>query len=71
MNKLTGQSFYEFHYRCYFENMDPTNWKTDGTAVLECNLGKHQYNTVLDWSLIRMPYLPTYDTKDWKCIDGH
>lgn len=40
-NKETSQSFYEFHYRCYFENLDPTDWKTDGTEVIECNFGMH------------------------------
>lgn len=51
--------------------MDPTNWKTDGTEVLECNFGIHQYQTVLDWSLIKMPYYPSGDTKKWKCVDGY
>lgn len=72
-NHLTKQipSFYEFHYKCYFENLDPTNWKTNGEDVLECNMGYHQYQTTLDWSLISMPYLPSFDTSNWKCTDSH
>ena len=71
VNPKTENSFFEFHYACYFENMDPTSWKTDGTEVLECNVGFHQYQTVLDWALIKMNYLPSYDTKGWSCDDAH
>ena len=51
--------------------MDPTNWKKDGSEVLECNFAIHQYHTVLDWSLIKMPYYPSGDTKKWECVDGY
>jgi len=33
-NLQSENSYYEFHYKCYFENMDDTNWKKDGTDVL-------------------------------------
>lgn len=69
-NKLTKQSFYEFHYRCYFQNLDPSNWKTDGSTELQCNVGLHQYQTSLDWSLTKMQYLPSYDVASWVCVDA-
>lgn len=71
VNPDTKNEFFEFHYACYFENMDPTNWKKDGTEVLECNVGFHQYQTVLDWAQIKMNYLPSYDIKGWSCTDAH
>ena len=41
MNMETKNIFYEFHYTCYFENLDPAKWKTDGSEILECNIGFH------------------------------
>ena len=44
LNEDTGNSYFEFHYVCYFENLDTKNWKTeDDGETLECNIGLHQY----------------------------
>ena len=66
-------SFYEFHYKCIFENMDDTNWKKDGTDVLKCIVGFHLYETIIDWNTITMAYTPAESdkTKSWKCEDGY
>ena len=34
-------------------------------------MGYHQYKTTLDWSIIKMKYTESFDTKDWKCEDHH
>ena len=41
LNPVTNNTFYELHYKCYFENMDTTNWKKDGTDKLQCQIGFH------------------------------
>ena len=55
--------------------MDTKNWKIeDGGETLECNIGLHQYQTVLDWSLLKIPYTSADNQQimdSWQCIDAH
>jgi hypothetical protein len=34
MNNATNSTYYELHSICYFENVDTTGWKTDGSSKL-------------------------------------
>lgn len=71
-NTDTNSSFYELHAKCYFLNIDVTNWKTDGSNKLSCQIG-FQVSESRDWASLEMPYKTgtASDIASWKCIDGH
>jgi len=53
--------------------MDDSKWKKDGTDVLKCIIGFHQFETIIDWNTITMAYTPgeSNKTKSWTCVDGY